>query len=117
MPHFDENFPHMSISSLKDTKARDTELLKSLAHEFNLTYTAFGQHITGGDGPSQGTLTLQDAFHDGLEPAPVTPTGNDAAAYQLLSGTIKATYNSHRSLSGTDNVIVAPGMMTGNTGQ
>ncbi|KAF9450372.1 carboxypeptidase S [Macrolepiota fuliginosa MF-IS2] len=102
-------------SSLADTEARDTELLKSLAHDFNLTYTAFGQNIVGGDSPSKGNLTLRDAFNDALEPAPVTPTGSDDAPYQLFSGTIKATYNSHRSLEGTDNIIVAPGMMTGNT--
>ncbi|KAF9453562.1 carboxypeptidase S [Macrolepiota fuliginosa MF-IS2] len=95
-------------SSLAATIAHDTELLKPLAHDFNLTYTSFGETISGGNGPSKGSLTLRDAFHDGLEPAPVTPTGSDAAPYQLLSGTIKATYNSHRSLEGADNIIVAP---------
>lgn len=106
----------MTLSSLKDTRARDMELLKPLASRFNLTYTAFGESILGGNAaPSQGSLALGDPFHDELEPAPITP--QDAAPYQLLSGTIKATYNSHRGLDGTDNVIVAPGMMSGNTGQ
>lgn len=99
------------------TKTRDIELLSSLARNFNLTFTAFGENISGGDAPSEGSLTIYEPFHDGLEPAPLTPTGEDAAPYRLLSGTIKATYNSHRGLEGPDNIVVAPGMMTGNTGQ
>lgn len=102
---------------MNKTKTRDIELLSSLARNFNLTFTAFGENISGGDAPSEGSLTIYEPFHDGLEPAPLTPTGEDAAPYQLLSGTIKATYNSHRGLEGPDNIVVAPGMMTGNTGQ
>jgi len=90
--------------------------LESLASDFNLSYTAFGAHISGADASSYGTLTLSDAFSDGLEPAPVTPSGADAAPFQLLSGTIKATYNSHRNISDSDAIIVSPGIMSGNTG-
>jgi Gly-Xaa carboxypeptidase len=88
--------------------------LRPLAEKFNLTYTAFGKSISDPDAPSQGSLTLEDAFRDALEPAPITST--KAAPYQLLSGTIKATYNVYRDLEGSNNIIVAPGMMTGNTG-
>ncbi|KXN86588.1 Carboxypeptidase S [Leucoagaricus sp. SymC.cos] len=100
-------------SSLKETQTRDIDLLRPLAERFNLTFTAFGESMTNANGPSQGSLTLSDAFNDALEPAPITST--DAAPYQLLSGTIKATYNTYRGLEGSDNIIVAPGMMTGNT--
>ena len=103
-------------SSLDETKQSDTALLESLGDKFNLTYSAFGQQISAEGAPASGTLTLSDAFNGGLEPAPVTPTGKDAAPYQLLSGTIKATYNAHRAIQGTDSVIVAPSMMSGNTG-
>ncbi|TFK31147.1 hypothetical protein BDQ12DRAFT_694504 [Crucibulum laeve] len=102
-------------SSVGEVRAHDTKLLKSLASKFNLTYNAFGSRISEEGASSSGSLTLSDAFHLGLEPAPVTPTGKDAAPYQLLSGTIKATYNSHRSLVGRDTINVAPGMMSGNT--
>jgi Gly-Xaa carboxypeptidase len=102
-------------SSTAATKARDIELLKSLANDFNLSYTAFGSRISNEDAPSYGTLILSTAFGDGLEPAPVTPSGEDAAPFQLLSGTIKATYNSHRNISGSDAIIVSPGIMSGNT--
>lgn len=100
-------------SSLQATMDHDTQLLKDLAQKFNLSYTAFGEKLSG-DKPAYGTLTLSDAWGAALAPAPITPT--DAAPYQLLSGTIKATYNSHRSLQG-DNVAVAPGIMSGNTGE
>ncbi|OJA10670.1 hypothetical protein AZE42_01027 [Rhizopogon vesiculosus] len=102
-------------SSVSATKVRDIELLESLASNFNLSYTAFGAHISDVDAPSYGTLTLSDAFQGGLEPAPVTPSGTDAAPFQLLSGTIKATYNSHRNIPGSDTIIVSPGIMSGNT--
>ena len=89
--------------------------MKHLARTFNLTYSAFGIQISEEGAPASGTLTLSEAFQIGFEPAPITPTGVDAAPYQLLSGTIKATYNAHRSINDTDSVIVAPGLMTGNT--
>ena len=104
-------------SSLDEVKAHDTALLSSLSKKFNLTYTAFRKRISEEGVPASSSLTLSDAYNGGLEPAPITPTGKDAAPYQLLSGTIKATYNAHRSLSDNDeSVIVAPSMMSGNTG-
>jgi len=55
------------------------------------------------------------AIHSGLEPSPITLVGNPA--YNILSGTIKATYSSHRDFKAADTIIVAPGVMTGNTGR
>ncbi|RDB23324.1 Carboxypeptidase S [Hypsizygus marmoreus] len=102
-------------SSVEEVQAHDAKLLESLAAKFNLTYNAFGATLSEPGAPSSGTLTLSDAFGTALHVAPVTPTGKDAAPYQLLSGTIKAAYNSHRSLQGTDTIVVSPGMMSGNT--
>lgn len=104
-------------SSIEETKTHDTALLTKLASQFNLTYNAFGTEISEKGAPSSGTLTLSDAFGRAFAPAPVTPTRENAAPYQLLSGTIKAAYNSHRSLEGNDNIFVAPGMPSGNTGR
>ena len=89
--------------------------MKHLAKTFNLTYSAFGAQISEEGAPASGTLTLSNAFQNGLEPAPITPTGADAAPYQLLSGTIKATYNAHRSINDANSIIVAPSIMSGNT--
>ncbi|KAJ6591703.1 hypothetical protein DFH09DRAFT_1025676 [Mycena vulgaris] len=103
-------------SSVGETKAHDTALLKSLASKFNLTYTAFGDLISEEGAPAIGTLTLKDAYGTSLEPAPVSPIrGEESAPYKLLSGTIKATYNAHRSLTDSSAIAVAPGMSTGNT--
>ncbi|KAI0731172.1 carboxypeptidase S [Earliella scabrosa] len=100
-------------SSVDAVKEHDTALLKSLAHEFNLSYTAFGSQVTGQDAPAYGTLTISDAWDAALEPAPISPI--DAPEYALLSGTIKATYNAHRSLKDDDAISVSPGIMSGNT--
>lgn len=98
-------------------KERDTALLQSLASRFNLSYSAFGISQSDENAPAFGTLTLSEAFKEGLEPAPITPV--DEHPYELLSGTIKATYNKHRgrALQGADEIIVAPGIMSGNTGK
>ncbi|KAH9039306.1 hypothetical protein EDB85DRAFT_2182476 [Lactarius pseudohatsudake] len=82
-------------SSVSAVQQRDTDILKHLAKEFNLSFTAFGSDVT--------------------PKAPVTPTDEDSAPWQLLSGTIKATYNAHRGLEGADNIFVSPGIMSGNT--
>ena len=104
-------------SSVDQAKARDTKLLGSLAREFNLTYEAFGRLLSEEGATSSGTLTLSDIERTCLEPAPITPTG-EAEPYRLLSGTIKATYNAHRSIKGGKSpIIVAPSMMPGNTGK
>jgi len=95
--------------------ALDMELLIPLARKFYLTYTAFGETIIKGNSPSTGNLTLQMTIHSGLEPSSIAPVGNPA--YVFLSGTIKATYSSHCGFKAADTIIVAPGVMTGNTGR
>ena len=77
-----------------------------------MTFNAFGETLHNG---SSGTLTLSDAFGHALEPAPVTPT--DEAPYKLLSGTIRATYDSRRHADTNEDIKIAPGIMPGNTGK
>jgi len=103
-------------SSVAAVQQRDTHIPKHLAEEFNLTYTAFGSAISTQDGPAAGTLVLSEAWGTDLEPAPVTPSVEYSAPWQLFSGTIKATYNAHRDLDGPNNIFVSPGIMSGNTG-
>ncbi|KAI0741428.1 carboxypeptidase S [Daedaleopsis nitida] len=52
-----------------------------------------------------------DAF--GVQPSPVTPTGNDDP-FQILAGTIKATIESAEGYN-AKGVVVAPQLATGNT--
>jgi Gly-Xaa carboxypeptidase len=105
-----------TASSISDTQTRDTDVFREVAEKFNLTYTAFGHQVRNGSNTM--TLTVDNAFNGGLEPAPITPTaGDEAAAYRLLSKTIKGVYNSHRGLGSEDSIIVSPGISTGNTGE
>ncbi|KAJ3780179.1 hypothetical protein GGU10DRAFT_337381, partial [Lentinula aff. detonsa] len=71
-----------------------------------------------------GQIELSQAFNHELEPTPWTPTsGKDSGPWDFLSGTIKATYDAHRSFRGTDGeesknksvIVASPGMSTGNT--
>lgn len=103
----------------------DTDRIIPLAARFNLSLTAFGESITPADTPAYGTVTLSDAWGNQLAPAPVTPTGPDAVPYKVLSGTIKATFDSHRAAGfgltdgqeiENETIVVSPGIMTGNTG-
>ncbi|KAJ6627647.1 carboxypeptidase S [Mycena sp. CBHHK59/15] len=101
-------------SSVNATISRDAFVVKDLASKFNLSMTAYGEEITSAS-VSAGSLILTAPLS--LEPAPITPTGADAAPYQLLVGTIRSTFKTHRALNGQDDtpLFVTPGMMSGNT--
>ncbi|KAF7366779.1 Gly-X carboxypeptidase [Mycena sanguinolenta] len=96
-----------TTSSVRATMEHDTARLALLAAQYNLSYIAFGDALLKG---GSGTLTLRDAYGRSLEPAPVSATaGEGSEAYQLLSGTIKATEGKE------SQIAVGPGMSTGNT--
>ncbi|KAJ7154548.1 hypothetical protein C8R46DRAFT_960568 [Mycena filopes] len=98
-------------SSVNATLARDAELLKDLAAQFNLSITAYGERLTPADAVSSGTLTLRAI--DTLEPSPITPA--DAPPYRVLAGTIRATFSAARKGEETPEIFVAPTLMAGNT--
>ena len=80
-----------------------TRLAKHVAARYNLTVHAFED----GEGESPSSITLK-ARDTELKPAPVTPTSiSPVSAYSILSGTTRALYG--------EEVLVAPGIMTGNT--
>ena len=95
-------------------KKHIVDTLKPLASEFNLSFSAFSEQISE-PVSSYGKLTIGSTSGGGLQPAPTTPTTKDAAPYQLLAGTIRAAYAAHRGED--DEVIVSPGIMSGNTGE
>ncbi|KAJ7760621.1 hypothetical protein DFH07DRAFT_957457 [Mycena maculata] len=106
----------LAESSVGAVKEHDTALLLLLATRFNLTYTAFGVPISSEAGaPARGALALGEMY--ALEPAPVTLTaGAEARAYRLLSGSIKATYDTRVGAdAGGETVAVVPSTMSGNT--
>jgi Gly-Xaa carboxypeptidase len=101
-------------SSVGDVKKSDAKFLRDLAERFELSYTAFGERVTDGSSHKKGTLKLSDAFHSSLEPAPVSSTSGEQ--YKLLAGTIRATYDRHRSNSfHKKEMFVTPAMTLGNT--
>jgi Gly-Xaa carboxypeptidase len=114
-------------STVAKVQAHIVANLQTVSEGFNLSVAAFGKRLTDEGVRTFGSLNISDAWHSALEPAPITPT--DGKPYQLLAGTIKAVYAAHRaeSLNGladsnaavgatqAQEVIVAPGMMSGNT--
>ncbi|KAK0620617.1 hypothetical protein B0T14DRAFT_431214 [Immersiella caudata] len=80
---------------------RLTDLAGKMAHKYNLTLHAF-------DGKEEPSSIILTETKDVLEVAPVTPT--DAS----VDGPFKVFAGTTRAVQGED-VIVAPGIMTGNT--
>ncbi|KAF7335832.1 Gly-x carboxypeptidase [Mycena venus] len=106
----------LAESSVSAVREHNVALLQPLAEKFNLSFNAFGVGVSQPGVPSSGNLTLRD-LSDALEPAPVTPTnGEISAPYQVLSGSIKAAYNTRRAANNDNStLIVAPSIMSGNT--
>jgi Gly-Xaa carboxypeptidase len=96
-------------SSSKDVKAHISSLAGAVAQKYKLKLNAFN----GTEEPSSITLSHRETV---LEPAPVTPTtihssssnsSSSVTPFSILSGTTRALYGK--------DLIVAPGIMTGNT--
>jgi len=94
-------------SSSKAVKEHISALAAQVSSKYNLTLHAFN----GTETPSSITLSHGPTM---LEPAPVTPTSlfsstsnNSVTPYAVLSGTTRALYGK--------DLIVSPGIMTGNT--
>ncbi|KAJ4405663.1 hypothetical protein N0V82_010285 [Gnomoniopsis sp. IMI 355080] len=90
-----------------DVQQRLTKVAGKIADKFNLTLHAFPED-DGGETPS--SITLKVAYGSYLEPAPVSPTSvieGEMTAYEVLAGTTRALYG--------EEVIMAPGLSTGNT--
>ncbi|TID21968.1 peptidase family M20/M25/M40 [Venturia nashicola] len=88
-----------------DAKARVATLASTIAEKYNLTLHAFPANSSSGETPRSITLRAERTE---LDTAPVTPTEVDGVTpYAILSGTTRALYG--------EEMIVAPGIMTGNT--
>ncbi|KAJ7657179.1 carboxypeptidase S [Mycena polygramma] len=100
------NYRVATQSSVNTTLTRDAELVMDLAHKFNLSVTAYGERLTP-EGPYSGSLLLSASLSP--DPAPAAPI--NAPPFQLLATSIRSA----RKVGGADDVIVAPGLMTGGT--
>ncbi|KAG8901325.1 hypothetical protein FRB99_005386, partial [Tulasnella sp. 403] len=106
-------------SSVSELEASFIKTIVPLAQKYDLDVNAFGRDVYlvptdmgSNTTKSVGTITISDAWGNALNPAPVSPT--DSAAWYLLSGTIRATWADGEG-HGKEDIIVAPGMMGGNT--
>lgn len=81
---------------------RIEKLAKPLAKKYNLTLHAF-------DGTKEAPLSISlSPSETTLAVAPITPTDVDVVSpYAILAGTVRAVYG--------EDIVVAPGIMTGNT--
>ncbi|RDW95194.1 carboxypeptidase S [Coleophoma crateriformis] len=87
--------------SVSHVTSKIASLAEQVATKHNLSLNAYT-----GKAPFQQSITL--AAPHFLEVAPVTPTSVDTLTpYSILSGTTRALYG--------EDIIVAPGLMTGNT--
>ncbi|KAJ2934048.1 hypothetical protein H1R20_g3051, partial [Candolleomyces eurysporus] len=100
-------------SSLSAVQEWYAKVLSPIADNYGITFDAFGERIVNGN--SAYFLKVDNATLRGVEPAPFSPSGPKDLPFQLLSGTIKATFNAHRHLGDVNEITVSPGMMTGNT--
>ena len=83
-----------------DVQKKLTHIASKVAKKYNLDLHAF----EGQEAPNSITLSSNDRV---LEPAPITPTdARHVSPYSVLSGTTRALYG---------EILVAPGLMTGNT--
>jgi Gly-Xaa carboxypeptidase len=92
-------------------KDRLTALAAELAKKHNLTLHAFDdrkEEEADGAAESASSITLAPSPGHELEVAPVTPaSGRDSGPFAILAGTTRALYG--------EEVVVTPGIMTGNT--
>jgi Gly-Xaa carboxypeptidase len=87
--------------SSHDVQKKFTHIARKIAKKYGLALHAFD----GQESPS--SITLSSDGHV-LEPAPITPSDvSKLSPYSVLSGTTRALYG--------EEIIVAPGLMTGNT--
>lgn len=99
---------HSSPAELMD---HFTDIALPVAVKYNMTLGVFGETV-GLQGPSWGAIHLYDAFNSSLAPA-VTPT-TGSGPYELLSGTIRSTLQTHlRTDSLPTSSVVSPGLITG----
>ena len=102
-------------STVSETKQSIEALIRPVATKYGLDFIGFDQETPSSFNASTsiGRIAVSDAYGTALEPAPVTPT--DSAAWRLLSGTIRGTWREFNK--DKDEIIVAPRMIGGNTGQ
>ncbi|GHJ90046.1 hypothetical protein NliqN6_6448 [Naganishia liquefaciens] len=100
-------------SSVAELQDQMIDVLQPLTEAYGLSFNAFGKEVSSVK-DARGTLTLAEAFNSALEPAPISPSDTDSAAWNLLSGSAKSTWSTRKDADHTD-LIMVPGLAIGNT--
>lgn len=90
------------------------QTLLPVVTRYNLGFEAFGVNISTAS-HSAGVLRLTTMGRKGLEPSPVSPV--NTGQFNVLSGTIHATWETGIGKAKNESIIVAPTLATANTGE
>lgn len=103
-------------SSVQDVVDHILKHLQTVAEEYDLTITLekdSGKQVSIREEGANGDFVFR--MFSSLEPAPISPTGNDTF-WEILAGTTVSVYaHDLFNTNGTSNVYVAPSLSTGNT--
>lgn len=109
-------------SSVDETTEHVFATLKPVAEKLGLSMEGYGKKYTPAGGKAAGHIALSDAFEDGLDPAPISSTSLDNAAWRVLAGTSRGVWASRPEVSkdgkmvdlpSGEDLIMAPYMSTG----
>lgn len=105
-------------SSYQAVEDRLIQTVLPTVAEYNLQLNGFGKlYSPNTTSPAAGLVTLSEwVFRKPLNPAPISPTGEDVPAWKLLAGTIKSVYSTRPNAStGEAEIVVSPSINGGNT--
>ncbi|KAG8701015.1 hypothetical protein FRC11_012494, partial [Ceratobasidium sp. 423] len=103
-------------SSLADVQKHIATKLAHWGKTYNLSVEAFGQDVSKGKAPFYGTITASTTPTTAIDVAPRSPTDSEAKPWNVLSSSIRGAYrDSKKPKVAEGDIIVSPGLMSGNT--
>ncbi|QRV93992.1 Gly-Xaa carboxypeptidase [Ceratobasidium sp. AG-Ba] len=105
-------------SSVADLQKTIGKRLGYWGAQFNLSVEAFGHDVSKSEGPYYGSINAHVNGEDALDVAPLSPTTLDSKPWVVLSSSIRGAYrDSKMDKVAEGDIIVAPALMSGNTGK
>jgi Gly-Xaa carboxypeptidase len=99
-------------SSVAELQEQLISVITPLAKKLDLSFEAFNQSILSTDS-HKGLIRMSQAFDSALEPAPISPHDISSPAWNLLSGSVKATYSSRKNPGDDTDIKMMPGLAIG----
>lgn len=101
-------------SSIAELQEQMIKVLTPLAKKLDLSFEAFGKNVFD-SASAKGHIEMTEAFESGLEPAPISPHDISSPAWNLLSGSVKATWGTRKGAGKDTDIKMMPGLAIGNT--